>query len=153
MSDRSINSTMIVLASVMALVFAHVNAAPAYAAEAVKNAAPEPAAPDTYVGSAKCRICHLPQSKSLAAFASDTAGTARMLLNAGVTTDSKTAGHSNAGDPRFKRETLQCESCHGMGSRHLALGANRDSAARKSTINLPDGTECRVCHSVHATKR
>lgn len=123
------------------------------AAETTAGATPSAAAStDTYVGTAKCRMCHMPQFRASAAFTADTTQSVRMVLSAGVTVDSKAAGH--APDPahgRYGRAALQCESCHGMGSRHVALPAsNRDTEARRSTINLPgDGTACRTCHSPH----
>lgn len=104
---------------------------------------------DTYVGTQKCRMCHMAQGRALTAFAADTSLTLRMNRRPGVTTDSKAQGHR--GNPLSGvRTTLQCETCHGRGSRHFGLGmANRDSEARRATINLPDGNTCRSCHSPH----
>lgn len=113
-------------------------------------------APDTYVGTAKCKMCHMAQFRQFNAFATDTTQTARMNLRTGVTTDSKAVGHATADtepDKLHVRGTLQCETCHGMGSRHFGLGAaNRDTAARRATINLADGHNCRTCHSPHAVR-
>ncbi len=108
-------------------------------------------ATDTYVGSAKCRMCHMPQARTHAAFVADTTLTARMTLLPGVTADSKTQGH--AANTAHDRANLQCETCHGMGSRHTALAAsNRDTVARRATINLPDANQCRSCHASHVLR-
>lgn len=111
-------------------------------------------ATDTYVGTAKCKMCHMAQFRQYNAFVTDTAQAVHMNLKAGVTADSKAVGHCDAGAiVVHARKDLQCETCHGMGSRHFALGAaNRDTAARKATINLGSGSSCRACHSPHVLK-
>lgn len=120
-------------------------------AMAAEPAAPA-TAPDTFVGSAKCKMCHLPQFKQFDAFVADTTSTVAMNLKPCVTTDSKEVGHADAANLTI-RGKLSCETCHGMGSRHVGLGAaNKDSVARRATINLNSGNTCRTCHSPHALK-
>ena len=110
-------------------------------------------ATDTYVGTAKCKMCHMSQFRQFNAFVTDTTQTVPVILKAGVA-DSKAVGHPEAsGTMLYAKSNLQCETCHGFGSRHFGLGAaNRDSEARRSTINLPNGNTCRTCHSPHAMK-
>ena len=48
------------------------------------------------------------------------------------------------------REAVQCEACHGPGSRHAAAAeAGEDAAARAAIVAKPGAAACGLCHTKH----
>lgn len=92
----------------------------------------------TYVGNAKCRMCHSSAYRTYSAVLLDTA-----MFPVKIDTSIERPQHQNI------RATLTCESCHGPASLHTTLPAsNRDTTIRRNTINQID-TLCKRCHFIH----
>ena len=127
------------------------------------------AADATYVGAAKCKMCHLKQhkawsetkhAKSLEAF-KDAKAAEAFAAKVGIEikgspdkTDECVAchvtGHKKAGGyPQEDAAKLAavaavgCESCHGPGSTHVAA----PKAEKKGTIKLGSAEACTGCHT------
>ena len=118
-------------------------------------AAPPPPEPDRpyYVGDAKCVSCH----KTAMAFWKKTvhAGAWKTLVDGGKQDDDRcvschVTGYGEVGGSSLghtnKLRDVQCEVCHGPGSKHVAEeGSEEPLAIRKAT---PAST-CTVCHNEH----
>lgn len=84
----------------------------------------------TFVGSEKCKECHEPEYKEFAAGAHGQA----------------------AGDSVLIGQSVNCETCHGPGSRHVAADGDTEKPGfwdvrnfKKMTVAEINGT-CRTCH-------
>ncbi len=122
---------------------------------AAGNAAAEPEGQkgSTYIGVKKCKMCHSKQfktwkkmkhSKNFSQLKGDDAKDAKCL--ACHTTGYGKGGYDVAGDAENNKkfENVQCESCHGPGSKHMKA----KKADRKKTITLKV-TTCTGCHNPH----
>ena len=124
-----------------------------------------------YVGSAKCKMCHLAQHKAWAttkhatAFASlekgdpkvvaDFAAKLKVDVKAGAAktdgcvschvTGFKLAGGYPAADAAKSAAlaVVGCEACHGPGAKHVAA----PKAEKKATIALAGAGTCKGCHT------
>lgn len=115
----------------------------------------EETAATTYVGADKCKMCHMEKFKTWSA-----TGMSKAWDRIKDAEDKEkcyschTTGYGRPGGFVSLEKTpnllgVQCETCHGPGGAHLALGiANKDPQARKSTINK-NIQDCRTCHSPH----
>jgi hypothetical protein len=114
-----------------------------------------PAAGPAYVGAEKCKMCHMAAYRAWAA-----TGMSKAWDRVKEAPDKEkcyqchTTGYGRPGgfvDPEKTPNLtgVQCETCHGAGGAHLALGvSNRDSEARRATINK-NIQDCRACHNPH----
>lgn len=109
----------------------------------------------TYVGAARCKMCHMPQFRSWEAGSMSKAWAAiKDAPDREKCVSCHTTGYGQPGGFTTLEATpnlvgVQCESCHGPGSAHVALPvANREPAARAATINKFI-TDCRSCHNAH----
>lgn len=124
----------------------------------------------TYVGSAKCALCHKTEkqgqqfviwqgakhAKSFAALSSpEAAAHAQTMGVANPAEDPKCLKcHAPLHDkePSLKAEGVTCEVCHGPGSDYKALSAmkNREESAKKGLILFPTPddvkAQCLKCH-------
>ena len=135
------------------------------------------AATPSYVGTSKCRICHLPQYKSwqqtkmAQAFellkpgnAADVKKKAKLDPNKDYTTDSgcltcHTTGYGKPGGFRDIVATpdlagIGCEMCHGPGSEYLKpnLMSLQNKEYKRADVLaaglvIPDKQTCTVCHN------
>jgi len=110
----------------------------------------------TYVGSPKCKKCHIKLYKSWQATAH--AKNFEVLKMMGREADAECVGCHTTGYGKEggfvdlattpKLVGAGCESCHGPGSEHLA-GSLKDKEQKRATINkLPEGA-CLNCHKSH----
>jgi Cytochrome c554 and c-prime len=108
----------------------------------------------TYVGVAKCKICHSKQHKvwsgSRHAKAFDALKTAEQK-------DPKCLGCHVTGYRQTKQAppelvNVQCESCHGPGSLYIKIHPKKDKeGARKAgMIAHPDPESCKSCHNAES---
>ncbi len=137
-------SVMVVLAGFMAL-----GTLPSASEEAAAGGRP------TYVGAARCKMCHMPQFRAWEAGAKSKTwdrikdAADRDKCVACHTTGAGQPGGFTSAEATPNLTGVQCESCHGPGSAHVALPAsNREHAARAATINKFI-TDCRSCHNPH----
>lgn len=117
-------------------------------AEVVKDA-PE------YVGDKKCKLCHKKVFKAWEKTSHARAFQA-MLDSAGVDTtclSCHAVGYQQAGGfidttSTAHLKAVQCESCHGPGSKYLKLPIMKDrEKALANGMILPDETVCKSCHT------
>ena len=111
----------------------------------------------TYVGQPRCLQCH----EEVAPFARTNphAKAWRTLDKGGKTFDPDcvrchVTGYGRPGGALVGhtagREDVQCEACHGPGSRHVAAAeAGDDAAARAAITAKPDASACGLCHTKH----
>ncbi len=116
-----------------------------------------------YVGSKKCKMCHMKQFKSW-----ETTKMAKVfeLLEPGVRAEAKTAAGLDPNkdytgdatclpchtvDGTAEMPNVQCEACHGPGSEYMKVmmtnrDYKRDELIAKGLI-VPDEATCRKCHN------
>ncbi len=103
-----------------------------------------------YVGAKKCKMCHIKEYKTWSKTGMATAY--ERIADAPdkeLCVPCHTTGHGKAavdGVTPEKLQGVQCESCHGPGSEHLASG--KDKAEKKATITTSSAT-CGECHTPH----
>jgi len=119
----------------------------------------------TYVGSAKCQICHktenqgqqypIWQKSEHATSFQDLSTPEAQKLAADAPTNAKClACHAPLADkaPELKAEGVTCEVCHGPGSEYkkLSLMKNKDEAVKNGLILYANAeaikTQCLKCH-------
>lgn len=112
--------------------------------------APAPAAA-TYLGEAKCKMCHSKQhatwmkmdhSKALSALSAEEQKKPE-CVKCHVTGYGEATGFESV-EKTPNLANVQCEACHGAGSLHMKA----PMADKKKTIN-GKGIDCRECHSPH----
>ncbi len=107
----------------------------------------------TYLGAAKCKMCHMKQykawekmkhSKNFASLVGPEKKNPECLKchTTGFGVGGYDVSKSAAENKKF--ENVQCESCHGPGSKHFKA----PKAQRKSTIEMKT-TACANCHNPH----
>ena len=101
-----------------------------------------------YVGSEKCASCHPAEGAHWLGTAHSTAFTTLLQKHrqgvpgcyaCHVTGYRQPTGYRSMSDVRLRH--VQCESCHGPGSRHLA------SPGADSIVRVPPASVCRECHT------
>lgn len=111
----------------------------------------KPAGEATYLGAAKCKMCHMKQhgtwmkmkhSKAIESLTAEEQKNPE-CVKCHVT------GYGQAGGFESMEKTptmanVQCEACHGAGSLHM----KSKKEDKKTTIN-GKGIDCRECHSPH----
>lgn len=113
----------------------------------------DPAAGATYLGVAKCKMCHPKQHKTWEAMKH--AKAFEQLIGDEQkdpeclkchTTGFGKGGYdpAKAAEENAKFANVQCESCHGPGSEHMKAPKEQ----KKATIHLRT-SECSVCHDPH----
>ncbi len=110
----------------------------------------------TYVGSSKCKKCHIKLYKSWQATAHATNFEVLKLM--GREKDAEcvkchTTGYGKKGGfvdlaTTPKLVGTGCEDCHGPGSEHLT-GSIKDKEQKRATINKLPGNTCLKCHKSH----
>ena len=142
-----------VSAVVAVAVLAAVGVYAAYAAEAPADA--------TFVGSKKCRLCHLKEFKTWQA--TKHATNFETLIGderkdpACVTCH--TTGFGQPGGFTSEEETpdmasVGCESCHGAGSAHMAASKDApDTGEWDTKIDKKPRLACTVCHNPHISQK
>jgi hypothetical protein len=101
-----------------------------------------------YVGSAHCAGCHPDETETWRSTAHATAFTTLLERHrqgvpacyaCHVTAYRQPTGYRSIADARLRH--VQCESCHGPGSRHLA------GPTAGSIVRTPTAAVCRECHN------
>ncbi len=113
----------------------------------------------TYVGSSKCRKCHIKQFKSWDKSAHSE--NFELLTLMGRDKDAEcvkchSTGYGKTGGFVDLATTPNlagtgCESCHGPGSEHLA-GDKKDKEQKRATTNKSPGDACAKCHTPHVKR-
>ncbi|MDO8805973.1 MAG: cytochrome c family protein [Elusimicrobiota bacterium] len=105
----------------------------------------------TYLGAAKCKMCHSKQhatwtkmkhSKAIEALSAEEQKNPE-CVKCHVTGYGKTGGFVSM-EKTPELANVQCEACHGAGSAHMKA----PKTEKKTTIN-GKGIDCRECHSPH----
>ena len=124
-----------------------------YAAEAPADA--------EYVGSKKCRLCHLKEYKTWQ-------GTAHASNFETLIGDERkdpdclkchTTGYGKAGgfvseEESAHQASVGCESCHGAGSAHIAAGKEAPETGEWDTkIDKLPRLACTQCHNPHISQK
>lgn len=113
----------------------------------------------TYVGVEVCKPCHFKEYRTwkkipmAEAFARIEAAPDKEKCYACHTTGFGEASGFTSVEQTPGLEGVQCESCHGAGSRHVELAKLKDetkTAEVKTSIHLvPQGAACAKCHNPH----
>ncbi len=113
-----------------------------------------------YVGSSKCKKCHMKPFRSWQKTAH--AQSFETLKMMGREQDAEcvkchSTGFGEAGGfvdsaTTSNLENTGCESCHGAGSEHLA-GSIKDKELKRATINKSPGGACVKCHNPHMSTK
>jgi len=105
----------------------------------------------TYVGAAKCKLCHMKQHK---VWSASEHAKAFGVLKPEEQKDPKCLACHVTGYPRTRQvnaetEGVQCEACHGPGSLYIKIHPKKDKeGARKAgMIAKPDPESCKSCHN------
>ena len=114
-------------------------------------AGPSPQA--KYVGAKKCMMCHYKQYKTWQKTSMSKAY--KLIANEsdkGKCYKCHTTGYGQPGgfkDPASTPalEGVQCESCHGPGSEHMAVDMTNKVKKRATIVVVP--TDCSKCHNPH----
>ncbi len=105
----------------------------------------------SYIGGAKCRLCHMKQHE---VWDRSKHATAFEILKPEDRNNPKClschlTGYGATQQVNLELVGVQCEACHGPGSLYLRIHARRDKeGARKAgLISRPGPESCRVCHN------
>lgn len=142
---------VVVLVALLAVMFC----ATAWAEEGTKEVK-MPLKPDTlkwaeahftYVGTAKCKMCHMFEYKSWDSTAHAKAWAS--LKEEDQKNETCVGCHSVGKDKDGKLITdVGCEACHGPGSEYMAMKTMKDKdASIAAGLMLPDEQWCRRCHN------
>ncbi len=103
---------------------------------------------NVYVGAERCRSCH---AKAFGIWAFSIHARAQTSLPKGRGSELRclfchaTDAQANLTD--YSLMNVQCEACHGAGSRHVILAIkNEDKAAVTGAIEQGNEQKCRNCH-------
>jgi len=116
-----------------------------------------PSSQAEYVGAKKCKMCHIKQYKAWEKI--DMAKAYERIANEPDKEKCYKCHTTGYGQPSGFKDLeatpnlkgVQCESCHGPGSEHLAVKAT-DKAKKKATIK-PRPTSCSNCHNPHVSDK
>lgn len=105
----------------------------------------------TYVGAAKCKMCHQKQHKT---WMDSKHARAFESLKSSDRKDPKclvchVTGYETLKEVKSELSGVQCESCHGPGSAYIKVHAKKDKeGARKAgMIAHPTPDSCKTCHN------
>ncbi|NOX96714.1 MAG: hypothetical protein GXO98_01345 [Nitrospirae bacterium] len=126
-----------------------------FLAQGVSFAGPSPQA--KYVGAKKCMMCHFKQYKTWQK--TDMSKAYKLIANE---SDKEkcykchTTGYDRPGGFKDSASTpglegVQCESCHGPGSEHMAVPMS-DKAKKRATIEVVP-KDCSSCHNPHVSDK
>lgn len=112
-----------------------------------KSLAQEP----TYVGAAKCKLCHLKQHK---VWSESKHARAFEVLKSEEQKDPKcltchVTGYRATQQVKPEMVAVQCEACHGPASLFIKIHPKRDKEGAKKAgmIAKPDSESCQTCHN------
>jgi nitrate/TMAO reductase-like tetraheme cytochrome c subunit len=105
----------------------------------------------TYVGVAKCKICHSKQHK---VWIGSKHATAFESLKPAEQKDPKclgchVTGYRQTSQVMPEMAGIQCEACHGPGSLYIKIHPKKDKEGAKKAgmIAKPDPESCKSCHN------
>jgi len=152
------NSKILKAAALMIIVYAF-SVVSLFAEEPAATS--EAAATPTYVGAAKCKICHKGE-KNGNIFetweASAHANSMKVLVEKGEdknpacigchTTGYEAGGYGAEGMAEADLGNVGCEACHGPGSEYKTMKVMKDPAAAKAAgLLIPTEATCTKCHN------
>ena len=114
----------------------------------------------TYVGSSKCKKCHIKQYKSWQKTAHATNFEILTMMGQDQNPECVKCHSTGFGEPGGFVDTATtpkltntgCESCHGPGSAHID-NKKKDKEYARSTIQGSPGGPCVKCHNPHVTRK
>lgn len=105
----------------------------------------------TYVGAAKCKLCHMKQHK---AWSESKHARAFEVLKPEEQKDPKcltchVTGYRTTQQVKPEMVGVQCEACHGPASLFIKIHPKRDKegAQKAGMIAKPDPEGCKTCHN------
>lgn len=103
-------------------------------------------AQNTYIGSAKCKMCHNAPAKGDQFKKWSESKHAKSSTAAGVAGKAECEKcHAPVAD--FKTEGVTCEACHGAGSQYKSPTIMKDlTQAKAKGLIIPDEKACLKCH-------